>query len=196
MGDLARREGTTIGGRPHDGRRFGGRVRLDDPYGARRRGAHRRRGEPRVLVRSVLRVRPTAVGADVGIPRLDRLRLPRRHGRLGGRSRPSDPRGHGRRRIRAVPRGAHHRGEVRHEHHPRAPQQLDRSGRSRRSSEPDSSRCGRRACTTRTSPSTRGSAVHTASASTDADQLDDALTQALAVDGPAMVEVVTDPELV
>ncbi len=30
----------------------------------------------------------------------------------------------------------------------------------------------------------------------DADQLDDALTEALAVDGPAMVEVVTDPELV
>ena len=83
------------------------------------------------------------VGADVGLPRLDRLRLPGGDGRVGGRARPPDRRGHRRRRLRPVPRRADHRGEVRHEHHPRAAQQLACSARSPRSSGPASSRCGR-----------------------------------------------------
>ena len=58
--------------------------------------------------------------ADVGLPRLDRLRLPGRDGRLGARAGadPQGRRGHRRRRLRPVPRRAHHRGEVRHDRSP------------------------------------------------------------------------------
>ena len=135
--------------------------------GARRRGHRRRRRQQRLLVRPLLRVRPP-VGADVGLPRLDRVRLPRRDGRVGGGARPPDRRGHRRRRLRPVPRRAHDRGEVRHEHHARAAQQLaarqDHQGAAGRRA----ATCGRPRCTTRTSPSTPSGAARSASASTSA----------------------------
>ena len=66
----------------------------------RRRGDRRRRRQPRLLVRPLLRVQ-AAHGADVRLPRLDRLRLPGRDGRVGGGAGAADRRRHRRRRLRA-----------------------------------------------------------------------------------------------
>ena len=68
-------------------------VRGDGAPDPRRRGDRRRRRQPRLLVRALLRVQAPH-GADVRLPRLDRLRLPGGDGRLGrgaatGRSSPS-----------------------------------------------------------------------------------------------------------
>ena len=54
---------------------------------------------------------------------LDRLRLPGGDGRLGGGAGAADRRRHRRRRLRPVHGRGHDRGQVRHEHHPRAAQQ-------------------------------------------------------------------------
>ena len=53
---------------------------------SRRRGHQCRRRQPRLLVRSLLRERRPA-GADVGIPRVDRVRISRCDGRMGRRPR-------------------------------------------------------------------------------------------------------------
>ncbi len=84
LGDLARREGTAGARRPRPRRGVGGGVRRDEPARTRRRGHGRRCRQPRLLVRSLLRVH-APVGADVGLPRLDRVRVPGRDGRVGGR---------------------------------------------------------------------------------------------------------------
>ena len=97
-------------------------VRRDGAPDPRRRGDRRRRRQPRLLVRPLLRVQ-AAHRADVRLPGLDRLRLPGRDGRLGRGARPADRRGHRRRRLRAVHGRAHDRGQARHEHHARAAQQ-------------------------------------------------------------------------
>ena len=88
-----------------------------------RRGDRRRRRQPRLLVRALLRVQAPD-RADVGLPRLDRLRLPGGDGRLGrGGRRAPDRRRDRRRRLRPVHGRGHHRGQARHEHHPRPAQQ-------------------------------------------------------------------------
>ena len=102
----------------------------------RRRGHRRRRRQPRVLVRALLRVHP-AVDPDVRLPRVDRLRLPRRDGGMGRRRRhPQGARRHRRRRLRPVPRRDHDGGEVRDADHPRAARQpfsrQDHQGAARR----------------------------------------------------------------
>ena len=61
-------------------------VRGDGAPDPRRRRDRRRRRQPRLLVRPLLRVQAPH-GADVRLPRLDRLRLPGGDGRLGGRAR-------------------------------------------------------------------------------------------------------------
>ena len=55
---------------------------------ARGRGHRGRRRQPRVLVRPLLRVH-APVDPDVGLPRLDRLRVPGRDGRVGRGARPA-----------------------------------------------------------------------------------------------------------
>ena len=64
----------------------GGRVRRAVRAPARRRRGRRRRRQPRLLAGPLPRVEGPA-GADVGLPRLDRVRLPGRDGRLGRRPR-------------------------------------------------------------------------------------------------------------
>ncbi len=66
---------------------------LDAPL-AGRRGDRGRCRKPRLLVRSLLRVHEP-VRPDVGVPGIDRVRLSRRHGRLGGGARSTDHRGDG-----------------------------------------------------------------------------------------------------
>ena len=99
---------------------------------------------------------------------------------------PADRRGHRRRRLRAVPRRAHHRGEVRHADHARAARQRrarqDHQGAAGRRS----TRCGRPRCTTPTSPPTPGCAAPPASRCTARDELDDAMKELFAADGPAL----------
>ena len=82
VGHLARGEGAAPRRRPRRRRELGRGVRRDDAARARRRGDERRRRQPRVLVRSLLRVR-APVDPDVRLPRLHRVRSPRRDGRLG-----------------------------------------------------------------------------------------------------------------
>ena len=88
------------------------------------------------------------------------------------------------------------RGQARHEHHARAAQQRparqDHQGAAR-------GRVGRladRRCTTPTSPRTPANCGALGIRVTDAAQLDAALAGGLAHDGPALVEVITDPDLV
>ena len=59
------------------------------PAHARQRGDRGRRRQQHVLVRPLLRVQARPARADVGLPRLDRLRLPGRDGRVGRRARPA-----------------------------------------------------------------------------------------------------------
>ena len=102
-GDLGRREGEPRGRRPRPRRQLGVGVRHAQPAGPRGRRDRGRRRQPRLLVRPLLRDQGIAAGADVGLPGLDRLRLPRRDGRLGGdRRRAPDRRRHRRRRLRPV----------------------------------------------------------------------------------------------
>ena len=81
-------------------RQLGVGVRRDGAPDPRRRRDRRRRRQPRLLVRPLLRVQAPH-GADVRLPRLDRLRLPGRDGRVGRGAGPADRRGHRRRRLRA-----------------------------------------------------------------------------------------------
>ena len=196
LGDLAGREGapprsTTAG----TGVRSAAVFAALDPPRARRRGDRRRRRQQHLLVRPLLRVH-APVGADVGLPRLDRLRLPGRDGRVGRRTRPPDRRRHRRRRLRPVPRRDHHRGEVRHEHHPRAARQpharQDHQGAARRRVR----RLADRRCTTRTSPRTPSCAARSASGSTAPTSSTTRSPRALAHDGPALVAIIADPDLV
>ena len=85
-----------------------GRLRVRCPFAARTRGRdhRRRRRQQHVLVRTLLRM-CAAVGSDVRLPGLDRVRIPGRDRRLvcdtGGRStlqRPTRHRPHRRRRLR------------------------------------------------------------------------------------------------
>ena len=98
---------------------------LGDPVPApgrnRARGRHhqRRCRQQHLFLRPLLRV-PGAVGADVGLSRLDRLRLPGRDGRLGCEHRPQGLVHQRRRRVRPIPGRVHDRREVRNGHHPRA----------------------------------------------------------------------------
>ena len=85
--------------------------------------------------------------------------LPAAMGGVGRRRQRPTRRQHlGRRWIRSVRHGTDHRGQVRHEHHPRSPQQRragqDQQGATRRGS----GRCGRRRSTILTSPPSPGCA--------------------------------------
>ena len=97
--------------------------------------------------------------------------------------------------LRPVPRRDHHRGEVRDGHHPRPDQQLELG---KITKEQRADRDGRVADLTaqprlrRLRRAVRG-ARHPGGAGR---QLDDALVRALAHEGPALVEVIADPDLV
>ena len=77
---------------------------------------------------------------------------------------PADRRRHRRRRLRPVHGRAHHRGQARHEHHPRAAQQRPARQDQQGAGAPASGRSGRPRCTTRTSPRTPATAARSASA--------------------------------
>ena len=92
LGDLARGEGAARRGRPRPRRRQRRRVRGPVRALPGRRDDRGRRRQPRLLLRPLLRER-RAAGADVGLPRLDRVRLSGGHGRLGRRPVPAGRRG-------------------------------------------------------------------------------------------------------
>ncbi len=122
---------------------------------ARRRGDRGRRRQQHLLVRPLLRVPRRQRGADVRLPRLDRLRLPGGDRRLGGDRRGAPDRcGHRRRRLRPVHGRDPDRRQARDEHHPRARSTTASSGRSPRSSGRASGTSGRPSSTIPTSPST------------------------------------------
>ena len=84
------------------------------PARARRRGDRGRRRQQHLLVRPLLRVQAASTVLMSGYLGSIGFGYPGRDGRVGGRARPADRRGHRRRRLRPVPRRAQHRGEVRH----------------------------------------------------------------------------------
>jgi nitrite reductase/ring-hydroxylating ferredoxin subunit len=135
-GDLASRKGQPRARRPRPRRQLRGRVRRAEPQSAQGRGDRRRRRQPRLLIRTLLRMQARPIGADVRLPRLDRVRLPGGDWRLGGSAGPGDLRGHGRRGVRPVHGGAADRGQAQDEDHPRAAQQRparqDQQGAARR----------------------------------------------------------------
>ena len=110
---------------------------------------------------------------------------------------PADRRGHRRRRLRPVPRRAHDRGEVRHGHHPRAARQRRSSARSPRSSGPPSTTCGRPALH---NPDFAAYAELCGALGIRVDRRRPSSTTPSPTrsptDGPALVEVITDPDLV
>ena len=163
LGDLAGGEGRPRRrrSRRRDQLRVG--VRGDGAPDPRRRRDRGRRRQPRLLVRALLRVQAPH-RADVGIPGLDRLRLPGGDGRLGGGAGAADRRRHRRRRLRPVHGRAHHRGQARHEHHPRPAQQRPAREDQQGAGAPATGRSGRRRCTTPTSRPTRATAARSASA--------------------------------
>ena len=158
------------------------------------RNDRRRRRQPRLLVRPLLRER-RPVGRHVRIPWLDRVRLPSGDRRLGRRPVPARRRRDRRRRVRSVPRRADHGGQVPHPDQARPARQpgarQDLQGTARRAVpgvadslvNPDFAEyaglCG-----------AAGIPVH------DADELDTAMKPLFAADGPALLHVHTDGELV
>ena len=164
-GAVGRREGQPRRRRPWARHQQRGGLRRPHAPGAPGRRDRRRRGQPRLFVRALLRMLPSG-DPDVRLPGLDRLRLPRRDGRLGGHRRVAqDLRGHRRRRLRAVHGRAAHGGQARHGHHARAAQQRPAGQDLERSSARGSGTSGRRRCTTPTSRGTPSCAARSASAS-------------------------------
>ena len=83
LGDLARREGEPRGRRSRQRGQLGLGLRRDGATDPRRRRDRRRRRQPRLLLRPLLRVLGLTARADVRLPRLDRVRLPGGDGRVG-----------------------------------------------------------------------------------------------------------------
>ena len=162
------------------------------------RGARRRRRQQRLLASGATSSAPRQAVLMSRLPRLDRLRLPGRDRRLGGhaaaRARSCAVTGDGgfAQYMAELLTAVKHGMDITHVLAEQRPAGQDLQGAAR-------GRLGRLAdlaAQPRLLRATPSSAARSASASPPPTQLDDALDRGFAHPGPALVEVMTDPDLV